>query len=164
MIFIGIDIGKDGGIAMINGNANCFIEAIPMPVLKAGSKGKRELDLAKIYKILKDCSRLTRMIIEDATTSPIWSKTVTGELVGCRMVFEAFATALKIPYEIKKARIWQKKIFEGMNKTDTKMMALTYAKRRFPEIELTATERSTKPHSGIVDALCIAEYCRQSFK
>ncbi len=164
-MYIGVDIGKNGGIASLD--KHDILCCNPMPTL---GKKHRELSFKEIFALLKhikDCANSkkeqTFLVIEDATASPIWSKQVTGELYGCRMAFEAFAVALDIPYELKKASVWQKEIFAGMKKTDTKSMALMYTTRRFPGTDWTPTEKSNKPHDGMIDAACIAEYCRRIF-
>ncbi len=167
MIYIGVDIGKDGGIAIIDvhSDGGKGTMACPMPTIGVKGQGKRELDLNGILENLRPPSAYPslncKMVIEDATINPQWSKSSGAALLGCRMAFEAFAVTLGISYEIRKARIWQKEIFNGMDKTDTKIMALTFVKGFWPGMDLTATERSTVPHSGMVDALCIAEYCRR---
>lgn len=45
---------------------------------------------------------------------------------------------------------------------NTKERALAYVKEKYPGIDLLATPRSKKPHKGIVDAICIADYAVQA--
>jgi len=46
----------------------------------------------------------------------------------------------------------------GKSTRDTKAMALVAAKRLFPGRDFKLTDRSTKPHDGMVDALLMSEY------
>ena len=41
---------------------------------------------------------------------------------------------------------------------DTKAESILFCKRKFPNVDLTPTERSKKPHDGLSDALCMAYY------
>jgi hypothetical protein len=55
-------------------------------------------------------------------------------------------------------KTWQKEFFKRDPEKTTKEQALEAVKELFPNVDLFASERSTVPHSGIVDALCLAEY------
>jgi len=79
-------------------------------------------------------------------------------------------TAFGIPYSKVQPKTWQAKMFEGIPKqwkvgkvkrVDTKRMALLASKRLFPDFNNLATERCTKPHDGLIDALLIAEFGRR---
>lgn len=56
---------------------------------------------------------------------------------------------------------WQKVVFAGMSKGDTKKTALSFVSRRYPKVNLLKSPRCSVPHEGIVDSLAIAEYGRR---
>jgi hypothetical protein len=56
------------------------------------------------------------------------------------------------------AKTWQKEFFQRDPEKTTKDQALEVVKELYPNVDLFATERSTVPHSGIVDSLLIAEW------
>ncbi len=58
-------------------------------------------------------------------------------------------------------RTWTKAMHLGTFPDEPKKRSLEAAQRLFPDIKLTATDRSKKPHDGLVDALLIAEYGRR---
>jgi len=66
-----------------------------------------------------------------------------------------------IPHEVRRANVWQKEFGISARKGNTKVQALQICQDLFPNVNLLATERSKKPHDGIVDALLIAEYARR---
>jgi crossover junction endodeoxyribonuclease RuvC len=67
--------------------------------------------------------------------------------------------ALGIPFERVPPQAWKKAVLAGTAKD--KAAAIAYCSRRFPAASLLATPRSTKPHDGLADALCLAEYGRR---
>ena len=96
---------------------------------------------------------------------------------------QGIVSAKNLPFTLVQPKAWQKVMFQGIpeirkppikiktgkragtsikGRLDTKAMSLLAAKRLFPTVNLLATERSKKPHDGIVDALLIAEYGRRS--
>jgi len=59
------------------------------------------------------------------------------------------------------AKTWQKEFFTRDKTKTTKEQALEAVKKIYPHVDLFATERSTKEHEGIIDALLICEYGRR---
>jgi hypothetical protein len=55
---------------------------------------------------------------------------------------------------------WQRVMLPNCAKGDTKPAALAKAKQLWPAETWLATNRSTKPHDGLVDAALIAEFGR----
>jgi hypothetical protein len=170
MIKIGIDPGKNGFICIMDDISDIgYIECryYPIPVI-----GK-EIDL-KGLNIIFENPKLKmgniHCVIEDVHAIFGSSAKATfsfGWIVG---VLEAMLVAHQISYTKVKPKDWQKVMWEGIPKqkkpngrTDTKAMSLLAAKRLFPNEDLTATERSIKPHDGKIDALLLAEYCRRKF-
>jgi hypothetical protein len=159
--YVGVDIGKDGGIAGIIPHHDKVL-LHPMPVIGMKGKGTRSYNLQKISDVVASIVadyEVRGAVIEDATFQPKWSKKTWGDQYGCLYAFMAFFTVYSIPYKVVKARIWQKKVFESMQKQDTKTMAELFCFRRFPKTDFILPGRM-KSHMGIIDAACIAEYAR----
>jgi|SRR6056297_316491 len=179
MIRIGIDPGKNGFICIMNDLDGMIIngdnpditikEYYNIPIIG------QEVDLNTMDSIFKNISMGVRFenyhcCIEDVHAIFGSSAKATfsfGWIVG---VLEALLVAHGIPYTKVKPKEWQKEMWQGVpiqkkpnGRTDTKAMSLLAAKRLFPNEDLTATERSVKPHDGKIDALLLAEYCRRKF-
>lgn len=164
MIRIGIDPGKNGFICYF---LDEHIRYISIPLIN------KEVDIHKLNDelLLLGIFSDAHCVIEDVHAILGSSAKATfnfGWIVG---ILEAFLVAYQIPYTKVKPKEWQKEMHQGIPKiskqgkhgTDTKAMSLLAAKRLFPNEDLTATERSVKPHDGKVDALLLAEYCRRKF-
>jgi len=66
-----------------------------------------------------------------------------------------------VPLIVVRPRAWQKVFGIGGRGTDTKAQAALVCRRLFPCVDLLATARCRKPHSGKADALLIAEWMRR---
>jgi hypothetical protein len=163
-LLIGIDNGVNGGIACINRNKEIMFKYV-MPVFK-GSGSKKEYDIQGIIKILNKVqiqNTSVLVILEKAQAMMRDGKTQafkTGYGFG---VIEGVLVALKIPYEVVAVKTWQRHMLSGIS-TNTKTASIQFCKRQWPDIDLTATEKSRKDHDGMSDALCIAEYGRRYLK
>lgn len=65
---------------------------------------------------------------------------------------------LEIPHVMIPPKTWQKEILGSFPKGKSKPTALKYANRKWPKLNLK------KEDDGIVDALCIAQYMKQTKK
>jgi len=156
MLFVGIDNGLNGGIAIIN-NAQSVMGKWIMPVIKGN---KTEYDVNRIVEILKEVTdkRTTFVMLEKAHVRPISGKRacfMNGFGYG---LMQGILSSLGMSYEIVDPKVWQKELFEGVT-NDTKTASINFCKKKFPDIDLKATEKSSKDHDGIADALCMAVYC-----
>jgi crossover junction endodeoxyribonuclease RuvC len=61
----------------------------------------------------------------------------------------------ELRYQIIKAKLWKEEILRFTSKD--KQAAIDYVSRKYPEVDLTPG-KIRKPHDGITDAVCIAEY------
>lgn len=170
MIRIGIDPGKHGFICMYFNHKDDlkqdYFEYHPIPLIN------KEIDIHKLYDILSfDGSNWdVKCVLEDVHAifgASAKSTFSFGWVVGA---IEGILASCDIPYVKVKPKEWQKEMWQGVpvqkkpnGRTDTKAMSLLAAKRLFPNEDLTATERSTKPHDGKIDALLLAEYARRNF-
>ena len=60
---------------------------------------------------------------------------------------------------------WQKVCWEGVPKQDnTKATSLLAARRLFPAEKFLATQKSSVPHDGLVDAALLAKYMEIKYR
>ena len=175
MLIIGIDPGLDGGLAVLNG---CEVfSVLPMPtvqIVKASGKGvKRELDTAELRRWL--CQGVGHCFLEAPQVRPLFRKGRAGDdekpagtsihqglTIGRNFgVIEGLLVGLKVPYTLVWPHVWTKVIRAGTPDGAGKGRTLLAVQRLFPGVVLRGTDRSRKPHDGIVDALGIAEYGRR---
>lgn len=166
--YIGIDIGKNGGIAYIN---ESDIKIFQMP--KIGT----EIDNAFLYDIISNLNKTalseTKMpahIIFEKLGVIFGSSKATAFSMGYQSgIIEMMCICSLLPYTKVPPKVWQKEIFTGIEEIkkpgkdsrDTKAMAAVAAKRLYPDMSFNVTSRSLKDHDGIIDALLIAEYARR---
>lgn len=169
MIYIGIDVGLNGGIAGLRQRPDgVTLELLaPAPTLDTGKGGT--MHRQQMYRILKRLRDMTgtpisgysvRAFIEKAHSMPKQGTASTfsfgkgfGEWLG-------ILTALEIPTEEVTAQRWKKEILAGMRKNE-KDSSIKKAQELYPQANLLATERSRVPHDGMAEALLIAEYNRR---
>lgn len=159
-VFIGCDPGKSGGIVALDAMGNVLLTHA-MPVI-----GK-EYDLQKIHDLLDHYSR-HKVYVGIENVHAIQGKAGNSSNFSFGLgkgILMGIVSGLKMPYLLVNPRQWQKETWEGVTKqSDTKKTSLIAAKRLFPDQDFLASERSRKPHDGIVDAMLIGEYCRRKFK
>lgn len=167
-IYIGIDIGADGAIAILEGE---WLSYRKFP------KTEDRPDIAAFASIMMQYSSTDcHIVIEDL-------KSIFGASASSNFSFgwingatEAVLMTMMMSYSKILPKKWQKNIWEGIKpveilakgkknkdgspkyKTDTKATSLLAAKRLFPKESFLATERSKVPHNGIVDACLLALY------
>lgn len=162
MEFIGIDVGVNGGIAVLKDDRKLDVFTIP--------KIKDTIDYTMLHHIIDDFSRPCFVCIEDVHSifgSSAKSNFNFGKIAG---VLLGMVVASNYAYELVQPKIWQKEIWTNNDivkkpngKNDTKATSLIAAKRIFPGETFVATPRSKKPHDGLYDAALIAEYCRRLY-
>ena len=164
---IGVDPGKSGGIVVVQDGQ--IIDKVIMPVI-----GK-EYDTQAITAFLLKYKEGGVVYMENLHAIfgvPARSNFELGRCVG---IFQGIAMALKMPLIEYPPKEWQKFSWAGIPvvknptgkkkkdgtpryKTDTKKTSLLAAKKIFPAIDFTPTERAQKPHDGLIDAGLIAWY------
>jgi hypothetical protein len=178
--FIGIDPGSTGAIVII-GEDRKVIEMMPI------TKNGKEFDLQEACRFLKEIStQNVHAVLEDVHAIQGTAGNSSNFNFGrSKMMWEMGLMAYGIPHTLVQPKAWQKHAWEGVTKTmvatkrklqdgsfmkkvDTKMTSLTAVQRLYPMVDLRdpdrKTERAKKPHEGIVDALLMADYCRNKFK
>jgi hypothetical protein len=167
MISIGIDIGKKGGIFIQNDKGDKTSYKMPMV--------KDQLDISGIYKILSEYEGMRGIVVFEKLAPIFGSSKTTAFSMGFQVgIIEALCVSLAIPYHIVPPKAWQKQMFEGVDeiiktvkgvkKRDTKAMALIAVKRRHPDVVLKFSNRVTKDHDGLVDAILLSDYGKLIYK
>lgn len=144
MIYIGIDPGKKGAIALLNGDT----------IHVSTFDGKR---YAAMLKSAADSGEGAICCLEHVGARPgqgVTSMFSFGENFG---FIQGLLTAYAIPYELVRPQKWKKEF----SITADKNTAISVCNRLFPDVSLLPTQRCTKPSDGIAEALLMAEYARR---
>ena len=147
-IYIGIDPGKNGGIAYIDtANEGCctvpYTDKTLIGVCKNAAKvGSTEHIVCCLEKV------------GAMPGQGVVSMFNFGQSVGyIKGVLESFG----IPYQETTPQKWKKEF--GLN--SDKAASAEVCRKLFPNIDLLATPRCKKPHDGMAEALLMAEYARR---
>ncbi len=155
MIVIGIDVGKAGGIALLSPSytSRLDVDLLVMPE-----------DLGQVVAKLewaRDSSGGAHVFIERAQAMPKNGAVSMfnygkgfGELLGV-------VCALGMPSTLIPPKTWSREMHVGTKGDTTKKRSIEAARRLFPNIKLTATDRCRKDHDGLAEALLIAEFGRR---
>jgi hypothetical protein len=169
-IFIGIDPGLKGGIAILIPDKPPLLSVMPL-------LAKVEIDVKKVLELIY-IGRNVHIIIEDVHS--IFGASASANFsfgFGCGSLFTVLKLA-NVPFTKVSPKQWQKEMWQGVKpieintgkknkdgspkyKIDTKATSLLSATRLFPNINFMASERSKIPHDGIIDSLLMAEYGRR---
>lgn len=141
MIYMGIDPGQNGGIAVITETG----------------------DIAKLYPFSEEFlisigqSFSGKCVLEKVNAMP-HQGVVSMFNFGMNYGFiQGVLKAYNIPFELVPPQKWKKEF----SVTSDKNTSIEVAKRLFPQVNLKATERCKKDHDGMAEALLLAEYCRR---
>lgn len=172
-VYVGIDIGKHGALAVIAPNGN--IQTIAMPMIKT------EVDyhaLSLFVSGIKTASAGNmHVVFEKLGVIFGSSKQVAWSMGQQSGAVEMSCICQNVSYTKVNAKDWQKAMYQGIDEItkpakadsktgkgsrDTKAMALMAIKRIFPDLTLTYGTRATVPHDGLIDAVLMAEYARRN--
>ena len=150
MIYIGIDPGKNGGIACIGDGKNNS-EAYPYS------------DDVLINSLGLVCTKCWQndVIYYLANVDAMPKQGVSSTFnFGMNFGFiQGVLRAYGIPYELVTPQKWKKEF----SCTSDKNTSIEVCKRLFPNVNLKATDRCKKDHDGMAEALLIAEYGRRHY-
>lgn len=165
--YIGIDIGKQGAIAISTSKEDTVWK---MPMIKT------ELDYQGLYELLQDFEGGNGIVVFERLGVIFGtSKQVAFSMGHQAGAIEMLCVSLSIPFVKVPPKQWQKDMFTGIteiSKTsksgksevrDTKAMALLAAKQLLPGVKLTFGDRATKPDDGLIDALLLREWAKQKY-
>lgn len=146
MIWIGVDPGKKGGMAVIADDAIAGIEVKPWDD-DAFVSLVREM---AAYKCVAAVEKVGAMPGQGVTSMFSFGQSY-GFILGV-------LTAFGIGYQLVPPTAWKREF--GLLHT-SKQGSVEVAKRLFPGVNLMATGRSRKESDGMAEALLIAEWCRR---
>ena len=141
--FIGIDPGKSGALAVVSGVLGNY--AIPF-------------DEGEYINAIRSAQRegMVLAVVEHVGAMPkqgVSSTFAFGQNFGWIL---GVLSAFEVPYELVRPQKWKK----HFSCTSDKNTSIQVARRLFPDVSLMKTERCSKPHDGIAEALLMASYAR----
>lgn len=157
-IIVGIDNGLDGAIVALTPEGKVAFGEV-MPTLAGDGTGRRAYNLTEMASILRGLE-IDHVYIEKAQPFPkngSIGNFSTGQAFG---IWLGILTALRLPYTVVRPQEWQKAMFVGLPKGNTKQSSAVVASRLAPEHDWRGTSKSRTPHDGKTDAFCIAEWGR----
>lgn len=159
LTFCGIDPGLSGAFAVIDPE-KARIYCSPFPtfwVTMASGKRRQKYDWKAIQEFLQ-VRKGSIITIEKQYPMPMQGVTSQFTIGIGYGVLRGMLCGLDITTKQVHAKTWQKEFFQRDPEKTTKEQALEAVKVLYPNVDLFASERSTVPHSGIVDALLITEW------
>lgn len=144
MIYIGIDPGKSGAMAVITPDTEIVFPFDLDEYINA---------LEGLRGFAGDC----RCCLERVGAMPgqgVTSMFHFGENYG---FIQGLLTAYSIPYELVTPQRWKK----AFGVTKDKNSSIDVCKRLFPSVKLRRTNRCKVDHDGMAEALLMAEYARR---
>lgn len=145
MIYIGIDPGKNGGIAWIKDSGKAEAERLNIEKLAS-----------RLRVLTANGSRPTVCYLEKVHSMPKQGVSSTFSFGMNYGIIIGHLMALGVNYELVTPPVWKK----AMGVTADKRTSIRRCKELFPDADLKATARCKKDHDGMAEALLIAEYGR----
>ena len=148
MIYIGVDPGKSGGYAVIDGNnvrIYSWDDALFISDMR-GAKCLADMDKRKIIAA-----------VEKVGARPGQGVTSMFNFGKSAGYIEGVLTALGIPYQLITPKRWKSEFSLNGSKDNS----IEVCKRLFPDVSLRRTDRCRKDDDGMAEALLMAEYARR---
>lgn len=143
MIYVGIDPGKSGALAIMQENKEIDTFVFNPTVY------------VEQFQQIKD--QPVRACLEKVNAMPgqgVTSMFNFGHNLG---FIEGILQAFSISYQLVPPQKWKKEFSLSSDKSKS----IEVCQKLFPEVNLLATERSKKPHDGIAEAVLMMEYARR---
>lgn len=158
---LAIDPGLSGGLVTMDMKGEIIFKWI-MPVYQV-KKGQNSIDLNELREIFDEIKGAKHAYLEKVSAMPgqgVSSMFKFGRVYG---QLESMLAAFQIPYTLVTPQAWTKFMHVGLDKKlKPKQRSLLVFKRIYPKLDITPSERSKKPHEGLLDAILIAEYARRA--
>ena len=151
MIYIGIDPGKKGGVAVIEADNAAAMPWRDDAFVRYMRTIRHEADMDG-QQIIAAVEKVGAMPGQGTVSMFSFGESF-GFILGV-------LTAYGIPYQLVPPRKWKAEF--GLLNTD-KQASVDVAKRLFPGVNLLPTDRCRKESDGMSDALLMAEYARRKF-
>jgi crossover junction endodeoxyribonuclease RuvC len=149
-LYIGVDPGKTGAVAIMSKESVWAVTVMPLM--------DKDVDWSALAAWIREntggpkviaCIEKVHSMPEQGVKSVFAFGFVTGAVHG-------ILAAMDIPRYLVTPQAWKKEILAGT--PQDKKAAIDYCTRVYSYVSLKATPRSTTPHTGIADAICLAEY------
>jgi crossover junction endodeoxyribonuclease RuvC len=161
-VFIGIDPGKDGALAVLGYRSTPIL--IPFSDTEYTNQLRRLVPLAYTATTVESVQAVWRLdpiepfcVVEHVGAMPgqgVTSCFSFGQNFGFIL---GLLTAFRIPFELARPQRWKREF----GCTSDKNTSIAVAKRLFPDVDFRRTPQCKKPHDGICEALLMAEYARR---
>lgn len=160
-VFLGIDPGKSGAIAVLDADGTLKFQVTPTIAAERG-RSRREFDVTGMVAALNTVKvqHVVRLITIERVgpmpqDGPVQAFSF-GEGFG---LWRGIMAGLGLPHILVRPQTWKAKILSG-TKQD-KGAAIAWCQARYPDVSLLRTPRCASPHDGFADAACLAEYGRR---
>jgi crossover junction endodeoxyribonuclease RuvC len=144
---MGIDPGKSGGIAILEGGA--VMRLLPMPLAGRG------VDFGVVAHVIS-AYRPDAIVMEKVGAMPKQGVVSTFTFGVGYGGIQGVCAALGAPLHLVTPQAWKQLVLAGTAKD--KSSAIAFVRRAYPQADLMATPRSRVPHDGLADAVCLATY------
>lgn len=153
MTILALDPGFSGGVCVM-APSGAVEFAKPMPM--AGG----ELDLAAIADLLRFYSP-TLCVIEKVGAMPKQGVVSTFRFGAGYGMLLGICAGMRVPAQLVTPQAWKKIVLAGTEKD--KDAAIAYVRRVYPNVQLVQP-KCRKPHDGVADAVCLADYARRTYQ
>lgn len=143
---VGVDPGLGGALVYLSKQDHNAV--LPMPL--AG----RDIDLGRIAAWLSE-RHVDLVCIEQVHAMPKQGVTSTFSFGKGYGGILGVCAALKLPVLLASPQAWKKVVLAGTSRD--KQAAVAHVARRWPSVQLMVGQ-ARKPHDGIADATCLAEF------
>lgn len=148
-VFIGVDPGKNGGLAIIWDDGKITAEAWDdtefIELMRIAAKHLAAEGLNAVCCVEK---------VGAAPKQGVTSMFNFGKSAG---FIEGVLQALGIPYQLITPQKWKKEFLLNSDK----QKSIEVCHKLFPQVNIRRTERCTTDHDGMAEALLMAEYARR---
>jgi len=153
---VGIDPGLRGGIAALDARGQA-VGTWPMPVAGGEVHAAGLADLLRSLRCRDAGQDIGPVVLEKVASMPKQGVASTFTFGAGWGMVRGVCAALGISVVLVPPTVWKKRILLGF--THDKAGALQLCASRWPTADLIPPG-CRKPHDGIADALCLAEYGR----
>jgi hypothetical protein len=161
--YIGIDVGKTGGVAILFEDGT--LELHKIPVVGVSKPQINEHELNRILSLHNGDESI--YALENVTSirgASAGSNFTFGDTKGLK---RGMLVGMGVRFVMVAPKEWQKVAWNGIpvvkkanGRNDTKAISLLASQRIFPGQSFLATPRSSVPHDGLIDAALIAYYLK----
>lgn len=161
MIYLGIDPGLTGAMVALNRHGEVVFAKHFEPNVEKQFDAHLFSDWITELRCIDAATNRILAAVEKVHAFPGQGVSSTFKF-GCTYgkILGVLAAKL-IPYELISPVEWCGVMLAGEDKEQGKNRARLVAQRLFPEVNLKVKKRAIMPHSGLADAILIAEYLRR---